>query len=1091
MTNSNTNYHPLLPKTTQNFSGGSAAGQWNTDGVPLFNRLGNSLDFESGNHNEINSIPSPWSRALQFISAMRNDKYPSREWLIAQYRGFLAAIALSENLKLPLQAIKINLKDHQKTEFGRCLEKLKPNAQDNVFAVALEGGPWSQLYLFESEGTVLGFTSPATLVVQTGHLRKNLSQRIPWVKGSFFADPIKNGLTQTQKEILAPWLQNLKAELLKNPVNEILAGRVGDELENFLDDLNVSSPETFQPTERTFPFGEALAPAPLTALIPAKVVEQESNVKVLASKGLNPAKPLYIIDPNQLPAMMGRDVRDINVIGSSALANFDRSLHQNVNGLFLFPDELFTKELFYTRSKGLLPGTWLDRKLNLDNLTIFLPLNSILKEYFTSQDLEAQVQFSSINTPEGPGVKVTLGLTLSGFEEKTVSGQTHQRTVKYQVTKDFPLRAENEIKTAFPTLALWPNVPPGKWKEYFVLVETSEDFGGLAFKIEQPTDKATQETRKSGQESYQYWKCDRYPEILSAIDGDAKFLGLLPLSIPKVQAGNSNNWTIGVDFGTSRTNVYIRKGNGQPERFVLQANLLKITKGLQEIDALTYREFFVPDIFLPEGNNPPLASILTTRGWQENPGQIPDLINDARIYVSRLDLFDFDKDYIKTNIKWEKVEYQRPFLSELLRLISAQASAENVPSVDWAISYPSAFSRKEQNGYANSWTLLLEELTKITGQNHKFADYEPIRTESIVFAQFFADVLKKDLVHTTCADIGGGTSDISIWEENDLIHQASVPYAGRDIFHRILQPNLAFIGDIFGLSPTDADVFRKNFSGKNNFNSALDTYLRFYSETILKDKYVININKQRNREFRTLVAFALGGLYHYFGLIQKYLINSPNNKLKRTDVTSILVGGNGSRFLHWLTITGKYNQRSEINILLDGILTKASGLKSSPEVMTLSPAPKDEACGGLVVSPDGEKLKGLDQDQEDYPFLGEACKINGQDFTADQRLELADSWENIEDFRVTSFKEVEDYIKNFNDIIKDKKIQEIDPLRNFGQGGLFSLTDNVRTLLEKSVTQACLRKRGPIAEFEPEPPFLITLKCLVGVLADEWSKIAN
>jgi hypothetical protein len=684
-----------------------------------------------------------------------------------------------------------------------------------------------------------------------------------------------------------------------------------------------------------------------------------------------------------------------------------------------------------------------------------------------------------------------LGLTLSGFEEKTVSGQTHQRTVRYQVTKDFPLRAENEIKTAFPTLALWPNVPPGKWKEYFVLVETSEDFGGLAFKIEQPTDKATQETRKSGQESYQYWKCDRYPEILSAIDGDAKFLGLLPLSIPKVQAGNSNNWTIGVDFGTSRTNVYIRKGNGQPERFVLQANLLKITKGLQEIDALTYREFFVPDIFLPEGNNPPLASILTTRGWQENPGQIPDLINDARIYVSRLDLFDFDKDYIKTNIKWEKVEYQRPFLSELLRLISAQASAENVPSVDWAISYPSAFSRKEQNGYANSWTLLLEELTKITGQNHKFADYEPIRTESIVFAQFFADVLKKDLVHTTCADIGGGTSDISIWEENDLIHQASVPYAGRDIFHRILQPNLAFIGDIFGLSPTDADVFRKNFSGKNNFNSALDTYLRFYSETILKDKYVININKQRNREFRTLVAFALGGLYHYFGLIQKYLINSPNNKLKRTDVTSILVGGNGSRFLHWLTITGKYNQRSEINILLDGILTKASGLKSSPEVMTLSPAPKDEACGGLVVSPDGEKLKGLDQDQEDYPFLGEACKINGQDFTADQRLELADSWENIEDFRVTSFKEVEDYIKNFNDIIKDKKIQEIDPLRNFGQGGLFSLTDNVRTLLEKSVTQACLRKRGPIAEFEPEPPFLITLKCLVGVLADEWSKIAN
>jgi hypothetical protein len=702
------------------------------------------------------------------------------------------------------------------------------------------------------------------------------------------------------------------------------------------------------------------------------------------------------------------------------------------------------------------------------------------------------VQFSSINTPEGPGVKVTLGLTLSGFEEKTVSGQTHQRTVRYQVTKDFPLRAENEIKTAFPTLALWPNVPPGKWKEYFVLVETSEDFGGLAFKIEQPTDKATPETRKSGQESYQYWKCDRYPEILSAIDGDAQFLGLLPLSIPKVQASGSGTWTVGVDFGTSLTNFYIRKGNGQPERLSLQTNLLKITKGLQEIDAITYREFFIPDAFFPEGEIPPISTVLTTRGWQETDAQIPYIINQARTYVPTSESRSIEKDYIKTNIKWQNVEYQRPFLSQLTRWIATLAAVENVRSIDWVVSYPSAFSRKEKNGYANSWTLLLEELTKITGQSHKLANHEPVRTESIVFAQFFADVLKKDLVHTTCADIGGGTSDISIWEENELIHQASVPYAGRDIFHRILQPNLAFIGDIFGLSPTDADQFRKNFSGKNNFNLALDIYLRFYAEEILRDKYVINIEKQRNREFRTLVAFALGGLYHYFGLVQKYLVNTPDSKLKRTtDVTSILVGGNGSRFLHWLTTTGKYRQDSEINTLLDGILTKSSGLKSSPEVMTLSPAPKDEACGGLVVPPDGEKLKGLEQDEEDYPFLGEACKINDQYFTADQRLELADSWENIEDFRVTSFKEIEDYIKNFNDIIKDKKIQEIDPLRNFGQGGLFSLTDNVRTLLERSVTQACLRKRGPIAEFEPEPPFVITLKCLVGVLADQWSKTAN
>lgn len=1169
MTDSNTKYYPLLPKTTGDFSGGPAAGQWNVKGVSLFNDLGDNLDFESSNYNEINSIPSPWSRALQFMSAMRNVNYPSREWLIAQYRGFLAAIALSENLKLPLRPIPLNLKNHQNTEFGRCLEKLKPSDQHNVLAIQSAQSndePWSQLYLFESEGTVLGFTSPATLVVPTSHLRNNpkLSQRIPWVKGNYFADPIGNGLTQKQKEILASWLQNLQTELLNNnSVNGELAGEVGIELQNFIEALGISvssneeeennnnnnnneeeennNQNQFQLTENASWQALRQARVPLNVLIPAQAVKEDSNVLVEFSSGLDsgskkPLKPIYyIIDPEKLPAETKRDARDIYVIGSSSLANFVPSDDEKQKGLFFKNDDFFTKELFYTRTEGLLPGTWLDSKLKAPNLTIFLPLKSMLKDYFrSSKDLKEKVELSYEKTSDGQEIiTVTLKLKLSGFKDS----EQNPKKVTVTATKPFPLKPENEIKKTFPTLALWPNVPPeSQWKEYFVLVETSEDFGGLAFTIEQPTDKATQETRESRQESYKYWKCDRYPEILSAIDENAQFLGLLPLNIPKVQASSTGHWTVGVDFGTSFTNIYVRKGSGQPERFVLQTNLLKITKGLEEIDAKTYREFFIPDSFFPEGENPPISTVLTTRGWQETVGQIPHVISQARTYVPTSNLIK--EDYIKTNIKWEKIEYQRPFLSQLIRWIAAQAAVENVRSIDWVVSYPSAFSRKEQNGYANSWRVLLEDLTRITGQTHKLADHKPIRTESIVFAQFFAHVLNKDLIHTTCVDMGGGTSDISIWQENELIHQSSVPYAGRDIFHRILQPNLAFIGDIFGFSPTDADAFRKNFSGKNNFNLALDIYLRFYAEEILRDKYVINIEKQRNREFRTLVAFALGGLYHYLGLVQKYgvadfkynlyflaitellsneyfrlfdcyfhtliqqrqkhFINTSGIHLKRTaDVTSILVGGNGSRFLHWLTITGKYNQRSEINILLDGILTKASGLKSSSEVMTLSTAPKDEACGGLVVPPNrdngdkGDKLKGLDQDQDAYPFLGEACRINGQDFTADQRLKLEDSWENIEDFRVTSFKEVENYIKNFNDIIKDKKIQEIDPLRNFGKGGLFNLTDDLRTLLEKSVTQACLRKRGPIAEFEPEPPFIITLKCLVSFLAEQWSKTAN
>lgn len=1073
---SSANYYPLLPKTTQNFPGGNAPGQWNIADVPLFNRIGSSLDFDAGAYNEINSIPSPWSRALQFISAIRNPRYPSRQWLIEQYRGLLATIALSENLSLGLQATRINLQDYQNNELGRCLWKLLPNQDYNILEGSSEQHPWAQLYLLTLEGQTIGFTSPATLMVPSGYLRAEVEQRIAWVKNGFFTDPISHGLAANQKPLLASWLQNLHSALLRNPVNRSLAGEVAAELDQFRQALAVSQLAVFEPSERPIPFGEPLAPPCLDALKPAKMVKQESNVRVLCSPELTPAKPLYLIDQSNLPAILNRPAREINVIDATCLEHLPPNLLQRADARFFTPADLFTENLYYTKVKGSLPGTWLDHKLNLDNFSILLPLNPLLRDYFSSQDLERNVQLEPCTTPEGPGIRVTLTLKLSGFNNQAVTYSTH---------KNFPLKAENEITQALPTLALWPNVPPGQWQEYFLFVEVSEGYGGLAFNIEQPTERATQATRQSGQEKYRYWKCECYPQILSAIDNESQFLGLLPLRIPQSQAGNAGTWTVGVDFGTSFTNIYFRSGSSQPQRFKLQPNLLKITRGLEDIQAITYREFFVSDIFVPEGENPPLSTMLTTRGWQEVEAKVPDIINQARIYSPRLDKFSFDNEYIKTNIKWQSLQYQRPFLTQLLRLISAKAAQEGVHTIEWGVSYPSAFSQVEQTRYEVTWQNLLQELSQQSGQTHRFLVNHHMRTESIAFAQFFGDILGQQLVHTTCVDIGGGTSDISVWQENRLVHQASVPYAGRDMFHQILQPNLAYVGEIFGLSAADANAFRQELSTRNNFNSALDTYLRGNAEKILTNGYVINADRPRSREFRTLVAFSLGGLCHYLGLIQKYLIEQQVANQNQY-APSILLGGNGSRFLNWLTTSGRYSPKSEINDLLQGILTKSSGLQAKSNSIIISSEPKQETCGGLVVLPDGEKLIGWQEKRKDLIFLGESCKINGQSFQANQRLNLNDDWENIDEFSIESFIELEQYLNNFNSVIVEQQLEEIEPLRNLDKGGLFTMTNTLSNDLQIAVTKACIHKAGPISELEPEPPFLLILKCFIGILAKQW-----
>lgn len=359
-------YHPLLPKMKTDFPGGNAAGEWTVEGVPLFKKVADNLDFDAGKTTEINSIPSPWSKSLQFISAMLNTNYPSRDWLIAQYRGLLAAIALSENLGLSLQARRVDLQEYQNIEFGRCLTKLKPQDTYNILGSVPSDGAWSQVFLFELEEIIIGFTSPGTLVVPVGYLNQEVERNIPLVKNGFFIDPINNGLTGSQKELLFFWLNKLRSELLRVSVSSSGAVRphpelseaISKELEKFYKEMGSTEFKTFEISEDT-DFAELSSFEPLNALNPVKAESKPSNVRVIYSEGCNPKKELYLlINPNKLPKSNQRNAREINVIDSYSLAHFDPNsdLHRRrSDALFLSDDQLFTENLFYSRIKGLFP----------------------------------------------------------------------------------------------------------------------------------------------------------------------------------------------------------------------------------------------------------------------------------------------------------------------------------------------------------------------------------------------------------------------------------------------------------------------------------------------------------------------------------------------------------------------------------------------------------------------------------------------------------------------------------------------------------------------------------------------------------------
>ncbi|MFM7615315.1 MAG: hypothetical protein ACKO4R_14085, partial [Synechococcales cyanobacterium] len=153
-------------------------------------------------------------------------------------------------------------------QFARCIWGLRPRDEDSVLSINPDQGAWSEIFLFELDGVVIGMTSPATLICPTGYFPNHIKSRISWLKWEtvydqrygrndelgFFQDPIQNGLAANHKNILSPWLANLRNEVLRNPINAELSGNVARILDEFIVQLNVRG-DGYQPCEQPTPFG--------------------------------------------------------------------------------------------------------------------------------------------------------------------------------------------------------------------------------------------------------------------------------------------------------------------------------------------------------------------------------------------------------------------------------------------------------------------------------------------------------------------------------------------------------------------------------------------------------------------------------------------------------------------------------------------------------------------------------------------------------------------------------------------------------------------------------------------------------------------
>jgi hypothetical protein len=1063
-------------------------GKWERYDKTKFESVAKSLDYRApGDNKKINSVPDMWALPMTLDLPLYNTRHPLRDAAIAQWQGMLAAIALSKvrGFQLKAELVDLNkLKDSY--PFAAALYQLLPNSGKSLHQLTNKH-PWEELYVWSWKKQAVGITSPTTIIAPAAEANWD---GLPWWNSEFkrLEAPHRH-LNPDERPLLREWLNNLWKEVtdpsyqgdpyaietIANLLKEYSKTLTGET--DRVDILDTDSPNHFGVAINRGVFNGLNYP------IKGKTISLvESPVRVIPSENKSIKKPLLLIDtylaehwgvPKQnICIYADKTLESLNIddLRSGKMADWDN----NIN--WIEPSQLLLPDLHFMDVENALPGAFSPTTsqpllFNRQKITPLLPINRILLEYFTPEDLMRRLKFEpgdSNNT-----VRVKLNLPLVGMNP------TSNRPSEYQIVREYILDERYLIKR-IPILEIYPHfkVEGGGWHEYYAFYHDPSR-NNSAFQV--AFDDAHDPHVFEDGGKYLTTRLEEFPTHINC-RFNGQDIGIIVLPIPP-SVTLTKTWKVGVDFGTSFTNIYVNR-DGRNEPLKLESLHLKVTDANEEARTPTLFEYFIPEIFIPLDKPLPLSTVLTQRKQTRNENKRP--IYDGRIYIPKVGgSFDPNSEWIKTDIKWKDRDLSQLFLQHLALIISALAAKDGVSKIEWSVSYPSAFSEGDTDDYAKNWKTLISKLQPQMPIEHIAPQQRTTSflTESLATAQYFADPSGEDLdlIGSACIDLGGGTSDISVWQSNRLIHQCSVQLAGRDLLSQFLELRPSLIGEWFNQELTGWQNLNDD-----KFKAKIDVLLRNQSESWLRDHRHKILESDRDREnfkgLLRLMTLGTAGIYYYVGSILHVL--KEEGKYTRSDIPNIYIGGNGSRLLHWIATGGEFNQDSrKLNKLFNKMLASSSGLTNIYQSTQLSKRPKDEVAYGLVANKEKARLTGLDDDDKNFLIAGENCRVNKDEVSWSSRLEY--KVKHVNNFSIPQLDRLKEFVENFNHELEDLEIREIEPLKTYKPSS--GLDPEYSKLLwnktEREVERMLLEIQGKYIE----APFIVGLKALLRVLAKEWA----
>lgn len=1147
-------------------------GYWENQDSGIFKAISDAIEVsQKAEDINVSSIPDVWARPLVFQAGLKKDsKSPLSERYKNEWRGLLSLLALAKyKYSKAVQVIPVQL-DNGK--LSTALNKLTPHRE----GVQLEKDIrylWNDVIIIKYEDIPIGALSPTTLVFTATEYNERLKNTNLDLKdeNGYLRPPVKG---EENYELVGEWLDVLLQKLEPEEGKKLLyteeqnndndiTGNISRLLREWLKDIRdglgvgeidskkvqvctstlISDPilenknyHIYQailcPLEKDVSgvgAGEGHSDISL-AMKRDNSKNQYKEVVVITENLLKTKKRIWEPQdrgPIKLDDFHGGDAKEIMEKYFNKESGDIINIHggyrlSNENAIWIRPEKYFlTDILLKGKSDNLLMEG--EAECNGGDLgkKYILPFKKEILDYFSWEDIKRDL--NPKYKEDGTNVIFSFSLpTKSGTEEikKTymLKGMTAGKGSDGTI-----------LELEVPVIEIFPNYIDKNWRRYYIFNGSSESVSvsPVTFDRYKPTsiyfEEAVGDIRKKI-EIIEINADDAFPEGLELKKTD-QYLGLILLQASEPHS-LSKTWKIGVDFGTSNTNVYRQSSTSETAEkwiFDFPKYTRRVTASQDDDRGKLLQEYFVPtqEIRLPISTTLKIYTLARKK----------NLMLDYFIF--------FPSEYhmphnVYSDIKWDvegerKTEY---FIESILFLLLIEACSQRIEEIEILCSYPKAFSQTDisilKGDWARIFNKMLVEPTRVinlnesindngkkikikdsTGGEHYKGDVITpfFETEGIAAGEYFGSEktvpfseMAKKAIAAICLDIGGGTSDISIWFENNIVYDASVTLAGRQM-SRLFQRNRRLCEFLFSKKAAIALEEKKN--EPTFFAARLNLILRNEEKTI-QEMLVKYANEKDVKWLRQMLAIEFCALSFYTAMLTAAADKAiGGGLLKRVGEEEIGLhwGGNAAKFVNWLDF-GKADKNGVGSKMLSAVYfncVKDIGTKPNALAHFQSPSHKSEASGGLVVMDIKSRSKrysetktsslGFDIDMEDQIKQDESRSAG---VVCGEVIELSDRQIGFLDTVLGKDFFTENKTK-FKSTTLERLIRYVDILNFFGMKlGLFTedtkinLNDaNKRNIRDKILSEFIKAQSLNEGQRLNEPIFIMEVKVLLDILVND------